>query len=294
MRKHALKRAKIKLHDVRQQIRNLFYPNYPDPTPRVDGFDYWLQDDEPLCDAAQDFFFDYINDLIDQCIKLTEKKEKEERVTDNDTENRSERPLKSSIDDLISENTSLWNFLGEIEHSEKLLKSRIDYLTFENMKSKNMIDEEKSQNEKLANDLRYFRDLAYENSGDLKDLHEENEELKSKAATAENEELKVKAITAMLEREELKVKATTAMLEEKCEYIELLENQKSELGHTLDQTKHNLALVLKGNEKLATDLRILGSTNESLWNDFKNSQAKLDKSCAKNEALSALNTEKCE
>ena len=77
MRKHALKRAKIKLHDVDQQIRNLFYPNYPDPTPRVDGFDYWLQDDEPLCDAAQDFFFDYIKDLIDQCIKLTEKKRRE-------------------------------------------------------------------------------------------------------------------------------------------------------------------------------------------------------------------------
>ena len=52
--------------------------------------------------------------------------------------------------------------------------------------------------------------------------------------------------------------------------------------------------MLKGKEKLATDLRILGSTNESLWNDFKNCQAKLDKSCAKNEALSALNTEKCE
>ena len=65
-------------------------------------------------------------------------------MTDNDTENRSERPLKPSIDDLISENTSLWNFLEELEHSEKLLKSRIDYLTVENTKYKNMIDEDKS------------------------------------------------------------------------------------------------------------------------------------------------------
>ena len=39
------------------------------------------------------------------------------------------------------------------------------------------------------NDLRYFRDLADENIGDLKDLHEEDEEFKRKAATAENEEL---------------------------------------------------------------------------------------------------------
>ena len=61
-----------------------------------------------------------------------------------------------------------------------------------------MIDVEKSQNEKFANDLNYFRDLTHENSGILKDLQEENEKLKSKAAT----------------------------LEEKCQYIELLENQK--------------------------------------------------------------------
>ena len=214
MRKHTLKRAKIKLHDIDQQIE-LLYPHFYDPTARVDGFDYWLQDDEPLCEAGEDFFLYHIDDLIEQCIRLTEEKEKEETVTDNDTENRSERHSKSSIDDLISENTSLWNFLEELEHSEKLLKARIDYLTVENKKFKGKVatagDEElkvkaittllereqlkikettatieekreyirhlENENERLATDLVHFRDLTHKNNRILKDLQEEMKSL---------------------------------------------------------------------------------------------------------------------
>ena len=110
MRKHALKRAKIKLHDVKKQFTNLTYLWYPCSTgPRVSGFEYWLQEDEPLCWAADDFFFDY-KSLIDHCIELTEKKEKEEKATNTDTENRFERPLKSRIDDLISEKRASGTF----------------------------------------------------------------------------------------------------------------------------------------------------------------------------------------
>ena len=95
------------------------------------------------------------------------------------------------------------------------------------------------------------------------------------------------------------------VLEEKCEYIELLENQKSELGHTLDQTKHKVEeyghnkKLLKSriddltskNTKFQSMIDIEKSQNEKLANDLKESQAELGESCAKSEALSALNTE---
>ena len=61
MRKHALKRAKTKLHDVSKQFTNLINLGYPDPTgPRFNrqansGFRYWLQEDGPLRAATEDF-----------------------------------------------------------------------------------------------------------------------------------------------------------------------------------------------------------------------------------------------
>ena len=53
---------------------------------------------------------------------------------------------------------------------------------------------------------------------------------------------------------------------EKCEYIELLENQKSELGHTLDQTKHKVEEYEHNERLLKSRIDDLISENMSFWN----------------------------
>ena len=183
------------------------------------------------------------------------------------------------IEDLTYKVSDLqYELYGESEENrelqEKLTKQaeEIEDLTYRVSDRKileGMYHDMKAQNEKLANNLKESQAELGESCAKSEALSALNTEKLTKLEK-ENEELKVKAATAIFNhkdchRSELNV---LNVLEEKCEYIELLENQKSELGHTLDQTKHNLALVLKGNEKLANDLR--------------NSQAKLGESCAKN------------